>query len=66
MTGNASAFSSEAIRTLRRPGHAQEPRAGAHLSQQPLRLAQAAWIAEIGLDRLGRESLFEHGATDNA
>ena len=27
---------------LRRPGHAQEPGAGAHLSRQPLRLADAA------------------------
>jgi len=36
----------------------------AHLSRQPLRLAELPWTAEICLDRLGRESLYEPGETD--
>ena len=39
---NANALAAKAHPHLRRPGHAQEPAAGAHLSRQPLRLADAA------------------------
>ena len=39
---NANAHRGEGDPHLRRAGDAQEPRAGAHLSRQPLRLADAA------------------------
>ena len=50
---------------LRRAGHAEEPRAGAHLSRQPLRLADAA-VDGGDLPRPHRErGLYEAGETDD-
>ena len=49
---------------LRRPGHAQEPGAGAHLSRQPLRLADAAVDGRDLPRPLGPRGLYEPGETD--
>jgi len=60
---NANALAAKAIRTCGgRP--CSRPGAGAHLPRQPLRSLMLPWTAEICLDRLGRESLYEAGEKD--